>query len=87
MSEQTEAPPHTPAQRVILASLARRNARILKLRAQLQEQYDGRLSDWAKGRAISPPILVRDLCAAAGVTEEAYRERLRKAKNAQSNGG
>ena len=86
MSEQTVT--ESPKQRAILRSLTKRHERIVKLRAELQVQYDGRLADWEQGRTIDPPILIKDLCSAAGVTEEAYRFTLRKAKESRerSNG-
>lgn len=87
MSDTREAAPISASgrakQRAILRSLAKRHERIVKLRAELQVQYDGRLEDWEQGRTIDPPILIRDLCSAAGVTEEAYRFTLRKAKEAR----
>lgn len=90
MSDQTTTAkppaPLTPAQRKVLVSLAKRRDRIVKLRAELQAQYDGRLVDLATARIITPPVLVEDICVSAGITESAYRAILRNAKERNGKG-
>lgn len=88
MTDQTApAKPHTPAQRRVLNSLARRQSRIVKYRTALQSEYDGRLDDLFAARRIDPPVLVEDICAYAGITESAYRAILRNAKERQGENG
>jgi hypothetical protein len=87
LTDQTVTAKHTPAQRKVLASLARRQNRIVKYRAALQREYDGRLDDLFAARRISPPVLVEDICAYAGITESAYRAILRNAKERQGENG
>jgi hypothetical protein len=87
VTEQTESAKHSPAQRKVLASLARRQGRIVKYRAALQSEYDGRLDDLLSARRTVPPVLVEDICAYAGITESAYRAILRNAKERQGENG
>lgn len=86
MSEQTDTRTHTPAQRAVLRSLARRRDRLVKLRAEEQAQYDGRLADLVAARQTDPPVLVEDICSSAGITESAYRAILRNAKERNGRG-
>lgn len=85
MSEQTVTA--TPAQRAVLRRLEKSRDRIARLRTDLQGQYDRRLSDLEAARQTVPPVLVRDICAAAGITEEAYRKILAKAKETRERNG
>jgi hypothetical protein len=87
MSDQTDTKALTPAQRTVLRSLAKRRDRIVRLRTEIQAQYDGRLDDLATARKIVPPVLVEDICVAAGITESAYRAILRNAKERQGENG
>lgn len=67
-------------QEVVANRLRRRAVRIGKLEASLSAEYAERLEDFAAARALVPPVRVVDICDAAGITEEAYRASLRKAK-------
>ena len=88
MTDQTATDkPHTPAQRKVLRSLARRQDRIVKYRAALQSEYDGRYDDLLAARRIVPPVLIEDICIHAGITESAYRAILRNAKERQGENG
>lgn len=57
----------------ILRSLARRKDRLVKLRAARQAEYDGRLADMQEARALTPPVLLREIAAASGLTEGGCR--------------
>jgi hypothetical protein len=58
----------------VLNDLSRCHARLLALRAQREELCAGRDADLLEIAASRPPVLVRDFCAAAGISEEMYRK-------------
>lgn len=64
----------------VLTDLARCHSRLSDLRAQRQTLCDGRDADLLHIAAMKPPVLVRDFCAAAGISEEMYRKILRNGK-------
>lgn len=72
--------PRPTPQQVVANRLRRRAARIAKLETDLATEYAERLEDFGAARALVPPVRVVDICEAAGITEEAYRASLRKAK-------
>ncbi len=61
----------------VLSELTRCHSRLVSLRTQRQELCDGRRSDLLAIAALKPPVLVRDFCAAAGISEEMYRKIIR----------
>ncbi len=58
----------------VLSGLTQCRERIAALRSQREGQYDGRRLDLLTIAALKPPVLVRDFCAAAGISEEMYRK-------------
>lgn len=62
----------------VLTDLARCHTRLESLRAQRQSLLDGRRDDLLFIASLTPPVLVRDFCAAAGISEEMYRKILRE---------
>lgn len=61
----------------VRSELDRCRLRIVALRANREDQYVGRRDDLLAIAALKPPVLVRDFCAAAGISEEMYRKIIR----------
>jgi hypothetical protein len=76
VSEQTIVGP-TKEQRRVLDRLEKRRDRIVKLDAQLQEQYVKRSGIMCAARRVDPPVPVADICDLTGLTQAGYRYALR----------
>lgn len=76
MSEQTITAP-TREQRRVLDRLEKRRDRIVKLDAQLQDQYVKRSGLMCAARKVDPPVPVADICDLTGLTQAGYRYALR----------
>ncbi len=77
MTSTQTAEPHTKEQRKVLARLETRRDRIVKLDAQLQEQYVRRSGLMCAARRVDPPVPVADICELTGLTQAGYRYALR----------
>lgn len=72
-----DADPEAMTSVKVLSGLTRCRERIFALRANREDQYAGRRDDLLLIAALKPPVLVRDFCAAAGISEEMYRKIIR----------
>lgn len=66
-----------PSRARVLSDLRKRRDRIASIRAQMQTQYAKRAKALHAAAALDPPPLVRESCAAAGISPEMYHKIIR----------
>lgn len=66
-----------PSRARVLSDLRKRRDRIASIRAQMQAQYAKRAAALHAASDLDPPPLVRESCAAAGISPEMYHKIIR----------